>query len=880
MGDFTNKVSKEEFKKITEENGMRIWPRDDKALDFLYEIAKKDDAIDKYLEGLTKKQFWFADDRNAALKKANSLEKNAYKKGLFGVHDHTEYLAGSDVLDDQESIDKFYEKKYGKKRPLSETEIRREKAKKDNERRLEEAKKARELQERAEKNGKEFDKKYKISYATFMYKASDNCWESLRGNSRDERALTKLYYAAKSSMNPNLVQVLQDLMNTDVKNVKERNEMAAHINDVIKEAIKSNTVFGEDLNNLNDIIKNNTLSDKVSEKDFEKLLNERNQRRHKREVDAAFKANKDAFAKKMKGLGWYSMSTEELLGIYKIVLDTTVNGKSPLDPYMSIFYNSKVKKGTPGHDMNEITRQFISQIKNSKLDQNLKNRVVHSANMIIFRNKSIEQNDIRNLEDDTYKILKTNKNEGKKLFVEQLIANGWAEADKANLEKIFDGGFDLEKGFDDREGAFNVLGDAKVDQQDPLNSKLTIMKDFVKYLEPSNENGKRNCVSAANEVIKGCEKGLEDQKKAAYQQKFDDISKSIKEDKKVKKTLKDADFSNTARKNFNAAENSKLIQKLRREANELYNTIRAVDFNLLGKGSPEFRDMLRDLKALKDYADDYLTLDKKGNVPEPRIAEYFDLQKDCIDSVQKYVEHKQGDLQEAGRKESWWRSRHEQPRINASLDVLGKLKTSYAYGRNAIIENAREVHRPKLDELIKGHDKFKGMKEINYIEYLGSTCKTAAMIANTDPKLWSPRGGDDPESLTDFVYRIENYGKAFKYELSPSKVHYSDTIEHKTWNKVEKVFTGENHEGKQYKDREVLSVKQLKDVVKETNPEITFRKTKDKDPKAEADAAKEEVKALKQSMLSRKQAQIDKNKVKADKGAKKPYEGDGPKIKM
>ena len=58
MGDFTNKVSKEEFKKITEENGMRIWPRDDKALDFLYEIAKKDDAIDKYLEGLTKKQFW------------------------------------------------------------------------------------------------------------------------------------------------------------------------------------------------------------------------------------------------------------------------------------------------------------------------------------------------------------------------------------------------------------------------------------------------------------------------------------------------------------------------------------------------------------------------------------------------------------------------------------------------------------------------------------------------------------------------------------------------------------------------------------------------------------------------------------------------------
>ena len=612
------------------------------------------------------------------------------------------------------------------------------------------------------------------------------------------------------------------------------------------------------------------IADKVNEVANKKMRESAAKEKLQSKIDSTL----PKFQEKLSKRGWSPKDISELEKLHEKLVSANEKGDPSLNKYMSIILDAKLNPKSPCHSKNEVLREFVKQIEKSGVPERYSCSSV--AKEVISFNLTDEQAEIKAANKADKLLLQANKAAGKKLFVEKLIANGWAEAEKAYLEDIFEQAFDINKGFDEREAAFGILTDAQVNQNNPKISKANIINDFIKAIESCKERtkdapGKDTC----DKLIEASKNELTKYEKAIYQQKFEEVSNHF--DKNIKTSDRAKDYADSAaveraldsKKNKMAApENTKLVEKLRRESRELYNIIKAVDYNLFGKGSPEFNNMVRDLRALKTYAESELEVDDKGTISAEVLAEYYDMQKECIDSVAKYVEHKQEDLQQPGRKESWWRSRHEQPRINASLNALEKLKTSYAYGRNAIITNAREINRPKLDALIKEHDLIKSAEGDNYNKYMNSVAKTAEMIANTAPKLWSPLDGEQPETLKQFLKRTEDYGRPEKYIFASENVYYTDTIAYNAWTKAEKILTGEKHEGKQYKDKEILSSKKLAAVVKETSPTVKLGKMKDIDPKAEADAAKEEVKALKQSMLSRKQAQIDKTN--AEKKANAP----------
>lgn len=580
------------------------------------------------------------------------------------------------------------------------------------------------------------------------------------------------------------------------------------------------------------------------------------------------------FNDRMKKLGWPEDSLNELKPVFETYYHTLIDGKSSLDPFMSVLVNSKIDPKNVASSVNQVVRQFKDMAQDSKrLYEGHKEILLKAANVIILKNKKFEDAEIEKKNAADLEVLKKSKQEGEKLFAETMLLNGWDQNDLESLKSIFNTCYDTTKGFEDREGAINILKDTKASEKNPYSSKLEILRDFQKYL--LNDADKKN-VKDDIEKLTGKYKKLEEE----YRKKqFDEIKAEIRENKPAKENAKsnprkdDADVVKDSQKKAKAKlddpteANNNLIERLRREATEMYNTIKAVDFNLLGKGSPEFTDMLRDLKDLKEYAERELYVDNKGLIHEAVLAEYYDKQKECLDSVNKYVEHKREDLRTAGRKESWWRSRHEQPRISASLSVLEKLGASYEKGRAAIIENARELHRNELSTLLAKQEESLKDADVKGLDYEITVGTAAEMIGNLNGRVWKPAKG---ESLVDFVKRAEKLGQSATYLNALNDIYVTGHVARNVYEKVEKISTDEKYEGKQYPAKKPLNVNQLTEIFKEVNPDEKYiNKPQIIDVSERVTKVKDSVKTLKDQMLSEKQKKADAKKVKPHEDIKK-----------
>ena len=273
---------------------------------------------------------------------------------------------------------------------------------------------------------------------------------------------------------------------------------------------------------------------------------------------------------------------------------------------------------------------------------------------------------------------------------------------------------------------------------------------------------------------------------------FVTIKDEIKTDEKSKDFDPVSDTKQKLAKESNTDEAS-IIESLKNEATEMYNTIKAVDFNMFGLGSDKFNDMLRNLKGLKDYAKNELKVDKTGIIDAVKIAKYYDLQKKCIGFVEAYIEKKKEDLNEEGRKESFRRQWHEQPRISASIDVLEKLNTSYARGKNAVIMNMREYGRKILEKQMADEEKARNKKEISAEDYTYSVCKSLEMIHRLRGKRWMPGGLGREESLSDFVKRVQNDAKPIEKDYVIENIIKDDICPYKdVWKGEFKKSVGED----------------------------------------------------------------------------------------
>ena len=115
------------------------------------------------------------------------------------------------------------------------------------------------------------------------------------------------------------------------------------------------------------------------------------------------------------------------------------------------------------------------------------------------------------------------------------------------------------------------------------------------------------------------------------------------------------------------------IDDANKEGEEFYNGIKSVDFNLLGKGSPQFRAMKDSLKALSSRAKiDYHLNDGKLN-----LGAYCMAQEDAIKKMEDYLAYKEDQFdKDPDRKEDPARQKREQPRIQKTIQILSKLKKS------------------------------------------------------------------------------------------------------------------------------------------------------------------------------------------------------------
>ena len=209
------------------------------------------------------------------------------------------------------------------------------------------------------------------------------------------------------------------------------------------------------------------------------------------------------------------------------------------------------------------------------------------------------------------------------------------------------------------------------------------------------------------------EKQLEAEKKEAQAQeekrrREEEREKQIAErsrqrKEKKKQIIEDSKLACKQRVSDLKLPNDSVLKKefAKNEAEWARNKISKVNFNLLGKGSPQFDEMMESLNALKKYAN------RKNFDP----AEYYDLQKKAIDKTRAYLQYKDEQLKnEPGRREDPKRQAHEQPRIASAVQVLERLEQSYAEGKKALIDRTQEAAKIRLDEEMKkiGHLRMAG----------------------------------------------------------------------------------------------------------------------------------------------------------------------------
>ena len=236
-----------------------------------------------------------------------------------------------------------------------------------------------------------------------------------------------------------------------------------------------------------------------------------------------------------------------------------------------------------------------------------------------------------------------------------------------------------------------------------------------------------------------------------------------------------------------------ILQSFRDDAASAYAQITAVDYNLFGMGSPEFKDMKNALKDLHNYARNTMQLspDNRG-LSITEMAHYIDLQDRAIEMVQKYIDHKQEDmLKDPSRKNSSRRQSHEQPRIKNALNVLQKLKTQNAINKKEFISNVRRYGSKRMDDLLAKEEATRqNLTSDQKKEYMQSVNRTMLLLENRDGKNWYPQKG---ESFEHFAQRSMSYYLENTYfDVDENDYQRQGRLSRSTLSEAEKRFSGKN----------------------------------------------------------------------------------------
>ena len=223
------------------------------------------------------------------------------------------------------------------------------------------------------------------------------------------------------------------------------------------------------------------------------------------------------------------------------------------------------------------------------------------------------------------------------------------------------------------------------------------------------------------------------------------------------------------------------------ESEKLFNRVKKVDFNMLGKGSPEFKAMKQSLKDLKDYA----------NSSDFDPAVYYDKQRDALKATEGYLNKKQNDfLQGISDKNDPSKQKREQPRIHAATEIFSELERSYAAGRNAVIENERDRAKSTLSAEVETEGKRRTEGRLNEAELKASVAKSAAITANLNGHgvLYDVPG--EGKSLKNYKETMQKNTAALK-DVKNVKKNLNEPVFKNIWNRVSE---GMNDYGFEFKE--------------------------------------------------------------------------------
>jgi hypothetical protein len=275
-----------------------------------------------------------------------------------------------------------------------------------------------------------------------------------------------------------------------------------------------------------------------------------------------------------------------------------------------------------------------------------------------------------------------------------------------------------------------------------------------------------------------------------------------------------------------------LLNNAKKQAAKWSKMINDVDFFMLGKGSKEFDEIVKNVNKYKETVAQTKP-DKKGVVSMHSLIEIHELEEELSESLTKYLLYKREQFKkDPKRRDDPARQKREQPRLKAVLDVFKEVQTSMV-DRTDVVVDIMQKERANVEKLLEAKEKKRKDPNIKADDYQVNLFASLKIIDNLDGKKWVP---EKNESLRDYCSRLSMYSDPdhFRYNTGWIKNQKND--------RVYKTFA---EEYKKYKENKaVRSNDDLKFALDANNKDIDLMNV----PEYDAGSAKSKIGKLDQKI--------------------------------
>ena len=277
------------------------------------------------------------------------------------------------------------------------------------------------------------------------------------------------------------------------------------------------------------------------------------------------------------------------------------------------------------------------------------------------------------------------------------------------------------------------------------------------YMAHANPDGKGPHTEAGKERFEGAKEIRN------FADKLDKTINKVPEAADIKKEM------NKTLKKMEAADEPELRENVKdplsfvkNRVNGWYEKIKAVDFNMLGKGSDEFAGIVEDMKKLKEFTDYALKADEKGRINTEKLLTLHEKETSVIDKLQNYIDRKEEQIKnDPQRRDDPGKQKREQPRIRTAIGLLVEMKKDTLEQTNMVVENLQKNVRPKVEKMLDAEDKIRSANGISHDDYIKSSYRSLNLINNLDGKKWNI---GEKETLRHYCERIQSYADKKTYD--------------------------------------------------------------------------------------------------------------------